>query len=93
MYEKRLQELNPQVQNIQYDVKNLHAYVDHLTDLCALVYATFSSHQYFNISYTHHGNDVTAGSFDPQTRAYVPHDKQWIKDRILNQLKRAAGLR
>ena len=37
MYEKRLQELNPTVQNITYDVKNLHAYIDHLTDLCALV--------------------------------------------------------
>ncbi len=37
MYETRLQELNPNVRNIQYDVKDLHAYVDHLGDLVALV--------------------------------------------------------
>ena len=37
MYENRLKELNPSVRNITYDVKDLHAYVDHLGDLCALM--------------------------------------------------------
>lgn len=37
MYEKRLKELNPTVQNITYNVKDLHNYVDNLGDLCALV--------------------------------------------------------
>lgn len=37
MYEKRLQELNPTVANITYDVKDLNTFIDHFTDFCALV--------------------------------------------------------
>lgn len=36
MYEKKLQELNPHVRNITYDVHDLHKYLDLMTDLCAL---------------------------------------------------------
>lgn len=37
LYEKKLKELNPTVVKITYDVKDLNNYIDHLTDLCALV--------------------------------------------------------
>mmetsp|Transcript_34423 Transcript_34423/g.71015 ORF Transcript_34423/g.71015 Transcript_34423/m.71015 type:complete len:101 (+) Transcript_34423:46-348(+) len=37
MYEHKLKELNPQVQNITYDIKDLYNYLDHLKDVCALV--------------------------------------------------------
>jgi len=37
MYEQRLKELNPSVRNINYDISDLHAYVDYLGDLVALV--------------------------------------------------------
>ena len=37
MYEARLKEINPYVRNITYDVRDLHNYIDHLTDMCALV--------------------------------------------------------
>ena len=37
MYERRLQELNPNVKNITYDVNDLYSYIDHMGDMCALV--------------------------------------------------------
>ncbi len=37
MYEEKLKELNPTVKTITYSVGDLHAYIDYLTDICALV--------------------------------------------------------
>ena len=37
MYEHKLKELNPTVQNITYDVTDLYNYLDNLHDVCALV--------------------------------------------------------
>jgi len=37
MYEERLKDLNPEVKNITYDVRDLNDYVDRLPELCALV--------------------------------------------------------
>lgn len=37
MYEHKLKELNPQVQNITYDVTDLYRFLDNLHDICGLV--------------------------------------------------------
>ena len=37
MYEHKLKDLNPSVQNITYDVTDLYNYLDNLHDICALV--------------------------------------------------------
>lgn len=66
MYEKRLKEINPTIQNITYSVQDLHKYIDHLGDICALVYS------------------------EP-VKAYIPHDKAWIKQKVLNMLSKAAS--
>ena len=37
MYEHKLRELNPGIQNITYDVSDLYNYLDSLHDVCAMV--------------------------------------------------------
>jgi hypothetical protein len=37
MYEHKLKELNPAVQNITYDINDLYNFLDSLYDVCALV--------------------------------------------------------
>ena len=37
MYEHKLKELNPNVQNITYDINDLYTFIDGLYDICALV--------------------------------------------------------
>ena len=37
MYEHKLKELNPSVQNITYDISDLYNYIDNLHDICGLV--------------------------------------------------------
>lgn len=64
MYEQRLQELNPHIRQLSYELKDLHAYIDYVDELAALVY-------------------------EPSITAYLPRDKQWIKDRIASYLKKA----
>ena len=38
MYEVKLKQLNPNVQNITYDIQDLYNYIDSLEDLSALVF-------------------------------------------------------
>ncbi|KXS17092.1 rudimentary enhancer [Gonapodya prolifera JEL478] len=68
MFETRLKELNPSVRNINYDINDLHHYIDTLGDISCLV-------------------------FSPYQQAYVPHDREWIKSRILAHLRRVANQR
>ena len=37
MYEAKLNELNPKLSHIQYDISDLNAYIDSLADLTAMV--------------------------------------------------------
>ena len=37
MYEHKLKELNPSVQNITYDISDLYTYIDNIHDICGLV--------------------------------------------------------
>jgi hypothetical protein len=37
MYEHKLKDLNPNVQNITYDINDLYSFLDSLHDICALV--------------------------------------------------------
>ena len=38
MYEHKLKELNPTIQQITYDVTDLYKYIDNLHDICGLVF-------------------------------------------------------
>ncbi|EPZ37050.1 hypothetical protein ROZALSC1DRAFT_29616 [Rozella allomycis CSF55] len=66
MYEYRLKDINPYVKNITYDVRDLHNYIDHLEECCALV-------------------------FSQELKAYIPHDKEWIKAKVYNHLRKIAN--
>jgi hypothetical protein len=46
MYEHKLKELNPNVQNITYDVNDLYVFLDSYQDICGLVLVFL----FFNIS-------------------------------------------
>ncbi len=37
MYEHKLKELNPSIQNITYNINDLYNFLDSLYDICALV--------------------------------------------------------
>lgn len=84
IFETRLKELNPHVPSVTYDISHLHQYIDSLTDVCALVYALTFKYDCSNL--------LTRdwGRFDKQTRQYAPRDRQWIKDKLLNHLRRVA---
>lgn len=81
LFEERLKQQHPHVRNITYDVADLNLYIDNLTDLSALVYV----HARPRVP------AYTLASFNPQTSAYDPFNKAWIKGRILQFLKRQAG--
>lgn len=63
-FEQQLTGRSPQ--HLQYDITQLFAYVDRLSDLAVLV-------------------------FEPELRAYQPHDKQWTKSALYEHLKRQAA--
>eukprot|EP01121_Diplochlamys_sp_Union-15-3_P003130 TRINITY_DN1297_c0_g1_i2.p1 TRINITY_DN1297_c0_g1~~TRINITY_DN1297_c0_g1_i2.p1 ORF type:complete len:124 (-),score=22.67 TRINITY_DN1297_c0_g1_i2:76-411(-) len=62
MFEEKLQILNPQRNNIVYNIRELFVYIDQLEDLGALVY-------------------------EEARGAYVPYDKQWVKQRVEKHLR------
>ena len=39
MYERELKERQPDKRELVYDIRELHAYLDHMADIVALVYA------------------------------------------------------
>ena len=61
-FEKKLRGLNPTMATITYDIKDLYAYVDQMTDMSALVYA-------------------------PEPNAYIPCNKEWIKQKAYDHLR------
>lgn len=38
VFENKLKELNPNLRNLTYELRDLQKYIDHLTDAVALVY-------------------------------------------------------
>ncbi|KAJ0989843.1 hypothetical protein J5N97_008199 [Dioscorea zingiberensis] len=66
LYERKLKELNPTMQNFTYDIADLYNFIDGLTDLSALVY-------------------------DHSIHAYLPYDRQWIKERTFRHLENLAS--
>jgi hypothetical protein len=67
---------NPNARNFTYDIKDLYNYIDQLSDLGALVY----------VSIYHELTPFI--SFDQNLKAYVPHNKDWIKERVFKHLKK-----
>ncbi|KAK9166615.1 hypothetical protein Scep_001806 [Stephania cephalantha] len=65
LYERKLKDLNPSIQNITYDIADLYNFIDGLADMSALV-------------------------FDHTIQGYLPYDREWIKHRTFNHLKKLA---
>ncbi|XVE53519.1 hypothetical protein DITRI_Ditri03aG0009600 [Diplodiscus trichospermus] len=65
LYERKLKELNPAVQNITYDIADLYNFIDGLADMSALVY-------------------------DHKMQAFLPYDREWIKQKVFQHLKKLA---
>ncbi|KAL5144818.1 Enhancer of rudimentary [Glycine soja] len=76
LYERKLKELNPAIRNLSYDIVDLYNFIDGLADMSALV--------------DYHGCLVSTCSYDHSSHAYVPHDRQWIKQRTFQHLKKLA---
>lgn len=51
LYERKLKDLNPAIRNITYDIADLYNFIDGLTDMSALVYASLS---FSLFPFTHH---------------------------------------
>lgn len=66
IFESKLKSDQPHTRKITYDISDLFAFIDSLTDLATL-------------------------TFDSRINAYVPRNKQWIKDRVFAHLKKQAG--
>lgn len=66
MFEHKLREMNPRIQQITYDVSDLFKYIDGFHDICALV-------------------------FDRNSAKYDPKDRNWIKEKIYNLLRKQAA--
>lgn len=76
LYEGKLKKQNPNKKNIVYNVTDLFSWIDQLTDLSCLVYVL---HIYIGIDNVR---------FNPENNSYFPHDKEWIKARALDNLKK-----
>ena len=59
LYEKELKALNPNQQNITYDIADLYAYVDQLADISCLVCVAMACHSWARGKCTSH---ATAGA-------------------------------
>jgi hypothetical protein len=65
-FENHLKAKNPNQKKLSYGLKEIHEWIDHLPDLCALIYSDASF-------------------------AFNPYNKEWIKNAILQHLKKSAG--
>eukprot|EP00730_Choanoeca_flexa_P010688 TRINITY_DN2021_c0_g1_i1.p1 TRINITY_DN2021_c0_g1~~TRINITY_DN2021_c0_g1_i1.p1 ORF type:complete len:102 (+),score=20.95 TRINITY_DN2021_c0_g1_i1:88-393(+) len=63
MFEGHLKSTYPTKVNINYEVGDLYAFIDALSDMSALVH-------------------------DKKSNNYVPHNKDWIKERVFAMLKK-----
>ncbi|KAF7830366.1 enhancer of rudimentary-like protein [Senna tora] len=78
LYERKLKELNPAIRDLSYDIADLYNFIDGLADMSALVYFSLSLSLCSTCSYDH------------SIQAYLPYDRQWIKQRTFQHLKKLA---
>lgn len=88
MYEHKLKELNPEIEHITYDINDLYNYIDGLHDICGLMYLL--SHPHLSLPFSHHPTPSFL-SCNPETNAYEPKGRDWIKAKIFQQLKQQAA--
>ena len=77
MYEMRLKQLNPNRDNITYDIQQLYDYIDSLEDLSALTYVRPRA--------------FLIGRFDASSSMYAPAGRDWVKKKVFQVLKNQAG--
>ncbi|KAK3006112.1 hypothetical protein RJ639_015676 [Escallonia herrerae] len=81
LYERKLKDLNPATRNITYDIADLYNFIDGLADLSALVY--------FHLPCSDLHGEMATG-YDHSLQAFLPYDRQWIKERTFQHLKKLA---
>ncbi|XP_020080572.1 enhancer of rudimentary homolog [Ananas comosus] len=65
IYERKVMDINPTIQNISYDIADLYNFIDGTVDISALVY-------------------------DRSIQAFLPYDRQWIKQKMFQHLQKRA---
>lgn len=102
LYERKLKELNPAVRNLSYDISDLYNFIDGLADLSALVYLSLSHAIYLYFPVPRISLYIcmlltckyyclaSTCSYDHSIQAYLPYDRQWIKQRTFQHLKKLA---
>ncbi|KAK3021387.1 hypothetical protein RJ639_046468 [Escallonia herrerae] len=88
LYERKLKDLNPATRNITYDIADLYNFIDGLADLSALVYFHLLSVAVC-IFYKDLHEEMSTG-YDHSLQAFLPYDRQWIKERTFQHLKKLA---
>ena len=82
MFEEHLRTSKPGRFNPTFNVADLLSFVDYMADLSVLMYPPLLYTTLFLFALY---------SFNPATREYTPHDKQWIKTKLTNHLKRSSA--
>ncbi|KAG6772907.1 hypothetical protein POTOM_024336 [Populus tomentosa] len=101
LYERKLKDLNPANRNITYDIADLYNFIDGLADMSALVYFPLPPPLLPHTCTSKHfeaGNrtpldicvNYHTSVYDHSIQAYLPNDRQWIKQRLLQHLKKLA---
>ncbi|KAG7020417.1 Enhancer of rudimentary-like protein [Cucurbita argyrosperma subsp. argyrosperma] len=102
LYERKLKDLNPAIRNITYDIADLYNFIDGLTDMSALVYAAFTLSLFSpspllknkNRTFRAVGRTTVLPTifkiFEHSIQGYLPYDRQWIKQKIFQHLKKLA---
>jgi hypothetical protein len=98
--------MNPTAARITYDIKDLYDYIDSLVDMSCMVYVNTNLLLSCSalllllvvvmvVAASHCAGvaHVARYRYNPELQAYNPFNKDWIKQRLLVQLKKMAGQR
>jgi hypothetical protein len=85
MFENHLKQQHPHEPTINYDVSQLFEFVDSLADLSCLVYQVHKRWRGVHASWKQsHVWQAASGH-------YIPHNKEWIKEKMILMLQRQAS--
>ena len=87
LYEQQLKTLNPQVRNITYDISDLFAFMEQLSELSCLVCARCAS---FTPALCQLHIARSCARFNQQMNAYLSRGKDWMKQQVFQHLKKDA---
>lgn len=102
LYERKIRDINPMIPNITYDITDLYNFIDGLADISALVWVQYNFEDHQSLL-DHYGAKLiphvpvqsltfmfSACSYDHEIHAFLPYDRQWIKQKLFQHLKKLA---